>query len=1503
MKKSLFRAIASAVVASAVFVASAAAPVGMQKARGESKLRTPVAAKVERNEKEAMAIPSLSKKIKPQQRGFRSAAAHSLKKSPRRYAARAAVGYPDIYGSVVYSTAWDNDSYDFGYYYVPTAAGQSFQKEFGHTGANAGCLKDGIYYLTYDIFFMEYYFGTIFEGYDVATGEKVYEAQPVTTQYSYMSTEFALDPTTNEVYAITYSADGNGAEIGKFDFTGTDGIERTTVGGVESSIACMAFDKDGQLYAIFKSSPSAVLCKLDKTTAAVTETVGYTGHFPHYMGSCDIDAQSNRMFWSVAPQDETGYLAEVDLATGAATTVYNFQNNEEVVGLVVPKPKAEAKAPGAVTNLDAKYENGEVAVILSFDAPATLFDGTAASGSLKYYIEIDGEEYDYGTTSYGGHVTAYVFGHHGLNTFSVYCQNDAGKGPEKKIKATLGFGVPEAPQPVLTKEGSGLKLAWEPVIASVDGCYLNPQNVYYTVKDVMSDALVLSTTKETSCVIPSPSEGLHQYEVTASADGMRSAPGLSNVILIGAMVPPYSQTFDGAASFDLFTVLDANADNISWKYDDEVKAAKIGYNQNANMDDWLFTPALKLEAGNFYDISAFMASQNGRYPERFEIAIGKSPTAEGMTETLVEPTDLATTYETGETYTARFLVTTSGEYYVGIHGISDKDMYYMFADNIYVSAPISASSPAAVSDLSVVPDPNGGTSVAVNFTAPSKSGNGTKLQSLTKVELMRDDQVLKSFESPAPGSALSYNDQVPAEGDYKYSVVAYNESGKGIEASAQVHVGFVEPADLVAPAMVETSTLGEVAISWNAVTTDINGKPYPANSVTYAIYQMSGYYRYLVKDGITSTSYTFQAVPAGEQDCVQYAVFPCYGELEGAGDYTPMIFVGTPWETYQESMSDGSIEHNMMISSVGAAQWGLYNDESLEGVSAQDGDNGYLGMQGQYLNDAGALTLGKFNLAPYSAPGFTFYTYNIVGEGPDINSIVVSVREVGTETWTDVLATSPCELSDEDGWVKATANLAAYAGKVVEIRLSAEILAFAYTLFDNLRLQNLLENDLAVEIAAPATVAAGKDYTVSVTVINEAVKISGSYTVKLYDFGQVSQTKEGTALEAGAKAVFEFPCSLSALAEEEISHMAEVSYESDENPENNFSVMVNVAPKISNLPAVVDLKGKAEAEGNKLTWSEPDLSDVPETVEESFESGESFAQEFEGWTFVDRDNSLVGGFQNMEIPGIAAGETTASFFVWDQSQVGNETFEAHTGTKYLASLFRYDDGQVDDWAISPVLSGSAQTVSFFAKSYSATYPEKIEVYYSTGSVDPSDFIKIMDAKTLGDVWEEISVNLPAGAAHFAVRSLASGSFMLMLDDFTFEAGSGTADLSIVGYNVYRDEQKVTAQPVAECEYLDANVSGEHTYRVTTVYDRGESRGSNQVTVVNSGLEEFTAGIAITTVPGKVIVTGAEGLLVTVSALDGRTLYSAQAQASTTIELSPAVYLVKAGEKVAKVIVK
>ncbi|MDE6285658.1 MAG: hypothetical protein K2L99_01530, partial [Muribaculaceae bacterium] len=199
-----------------------------------------------------------------------------------------------------------------------------------------------------------------------------------------------------------------------------------------------------------------------------------------------------------------------------------------------------------------------------------------------------------------------------------------------------------------------------------------------------------------------------------------------------------------------------------------------------------------------------------------------------------------------------------------------------------------------------------------------------------------------------------------------------------------------------------------------------------------------------------------------------------------------------------------------------------------------------------------------------------------------------------------------------------------------------------------------------------------------------------------------------------------------------------------------------------------------------------------------------------------------------------------------------------------------------------------------------------ERYYSTGSLEPADFKKVAAVDEVPEEWTEYKFEVPAGAKHFAVRSCATGALMLMLDDFTFAAAGGTsADLSILGYDIYRNGEKINDEPVDECEYLDADApDGTLSYSVITVYTAGISAPSNIAEVEYDGIADATAaGIAITAGKGTVTVTGAEGKQLTVAAADGRIYFSGTAEARHTVAVPSGICVVKAGSKIAKVAVK
>ena len=136
----------------------------------------------------------------------------------------------------------------------------------------------------------------------------------------------------------------------------------------------------------------------------------------------------------------------------------------------------------------------------------------------------------------------------------------------------------------------------------------------------------------------------------------------------------------------------------------------------------------------------------------------------------------------------------------------------------------------------------------------------------------------------------------------------------------------------------------------------------------------------------------------------------------------------------------------------------------------------------------------------------------------------------------------------------------------------------------------------------------------------------------------------------------------------------------------------------------------------------------------------------------------------------------------------------------------------------------------------------------------------------------------------------------MLDDITYiPVGAVAEDLSLMGYNVYRDGQKVNSEPWPESVWTDAStqLNETHTYRVTAVYDKGESLYSNEVSVLNTAVESISAEQAsITTLPGAIRVNGAKGHTVAIYAMDGRCLFHAVAGEQLQVAAPCGFYVVK-----------
>jgi hypothetical protein len=240
-----------------------------------------------------------------------------------------------------------------------------------------------------------------------------------------------------------------------------------------------------------------------------------------------------------------------------------------------------------------------------------------------------------------------------------------------------------------------------------------------------------------------------------------------------------------------------------------------------------------------------------------------------------------------------------------------------------------------------------------------------------------------------------------------------------------------------------------------------------------------------------------------------------------------------------------------------------------------------------------------------------------------------------------------------------------------------------------------------------------------------------------------------------------------------------------------------------------------------------------------------------GWTVYDGDGArTINLFYETSNP-YQTQAMAFQLFNRVEAEVPSDYWEdaaPHSGNSFMVAPTAYY-AENDNWLISPELSGREQTVSFYAKSFSSTWPESFEVYYSTTDNSRDSFVadNLLDVENypaddaVPEVWTSYSVTLPAGAKYFAIHHNPYYTYALLVDDVTYEAKSAIPeDLAVVGYYVLRDDVKLTDEPIEDTTYTDTvevldDVT--YTYTVVPVYNYGIARGAEtSIDLHRSGVE-------------------------------------------------------------------
>lgn len=154
--------------------------------------------------------------------------------------------------------------------------------------------------------------------------------------------------------------------------------------------------------------------------------------------------------------------------------------------------------------------------------------------------------------------------------------------------------------------------------------------------------------------------------------------------------------------------------------------------------------------------------------------------------------------------------------------------------------PSADTAPAKVDDLTATPAESGQLRATISWTNPTLMANGEELANLTKVEVLRGDELVATLtEGVAPGTRMSYEDTtVPLSGEYRYTVRTYNEVGASADRFTDVFVGhdLLKAPDTVIAALYDGT---RNIVAWTEVTEGQHGGFVDLNTVVYDVVRLN----------------------------------------------------------------------------------------------------------------------------------------------------------------------------------------------------------------------------------------------------------------------------------------------------------------------------------------------------------------------------------------------------------------------------------------------------------------------------------------------------------------------------------------------------------------------------------------------------------------------------------------------------------------------------------------
>lgn len=620
--------------------------------------------------------------------------------------------------------------------------------------------------------------------------------------------------------------------------------------------------------------------------------------------------------------DSASYLVTVSLDGNDIDIIYPFENSNQIVFLTTSDQYVyDPLKPEAPAFVSCDFPNGSTTGHCILKMPSATADGSVITGGIEALISLDG--FLYGEfPARGGEELRVDFSDISPDMHSFGCSVDYNGHVGRAVihRTYIGNDTPCAPGNVVLSEGI---VSWDAVTEGVNGGYVDLDAMAYSVE---INGIPYGTTSDLHLDISLPGDDelqLYKAEVYASCNGMVSSPGCSNSIAVGRPLALPVNIVPTSDQVELCSVIDANDDGKTWKYNQTVDAFDISYTTSGEPhDDWLFMPPVSVgQTSGYLSMSFDTALRNSDYSNEYlEVWIGPKPAPGDMTCCLMErftpDADIADKFATVETL---FKNEGADILYVGFHCVSDADQMGLFVRNIKLdNSSISDDSPAPPRNMTVSPGDCGALSATVSFEMPLKTLGGADFGPDTRITAaIASDAEMKTLAG-VPGEAMSA-ELATLQGDNTISVTLSIDGLNGVTQYVSVYTGVYPPAVPEITRIDLNPDMSGLTMSWNPVTASAEKDGYidPA-TVTYSIYRLVqspyGNYWEPVAENLTECHYTY-SICEGEAMAVTGIGVASANEAGNCGqlNYT-MAYLGTPYTLpVEEAFADNRLSINPWV--------------------------------------------------------------------------------------------------------------------------------------------------------------------------------------------------------------------------------------------------------------------------------------------------------------------------------------------------------------------------------------------------------------------------------------------------------------------------------------------------------------------------------------------------------------------------------------------------------------